>query len=135
MSEVTLYAVFIHPSALDALGEAIKHYLSDGPYGPHVVCREIDSGGAFFEMTLEGRDADGEQVEVELMIPTGMVRMVISTHSDEAFGFRKVKDNDARPASRRHQQVAQPQPRSEPPTGDATVLPAAATGSAPPAKN
>jgi hypothetical protein len=94
MPDLTLYAVFIHPAALEALGEPIKPYLSDGPYGPHVVCREIDSGGAFFEMTIEGRDSEGHLIEVELMVPSAMVRMVVSTHSDGLFGFQHSRDVD-----------------------------------------
>jgi hypothetical protein len=60
-----------------------------------VVCREIDSGGAFFEMTIEGRNSEGQLVEVELMIPSAMVRMVVSTHSDGLFGFHHDKEADA----------------------------------------
>ena len=95
MPDLTLYAVFFHPAALEALGEAIKPYLSDGPYGPHVVCREVDSGGAFFEMTIEGRDSEGRLIEVEVMVPSAMVRMVLSTHSDGLFGFHHSKDTAA----------------------------------------
>ncbi len=94
MTEQTMYAVFIHPAALEALGEPIKPYLSIGPYGTHVMCREIDSGGAFFEMTIEGRDGEGRLIEVELMIPSAMVQMVVSTHSDGMFGFHHARDVD-----------------------------------------
>ena len=48
------YAVFFFPQALEALGEAIKPYLTSQPDGPHIFCREIDTGGAFTEMTLVG---------------------------------------------------------------------------------
>ena len=92
MTDQTLYAVFIHPGALEALGEAIKPYLSDGPHGKHIVCREIDSGGMFFEMTIEGTTAEGRKVELDLMIPGNMVQMVVSSHSDEAFGFHHGRD-------------------------------------------
>ena len=95
MTDQTLYAVFIHPAAIEALGEPIKPYLSTGVHGPHVVCREIDSGGAFFEMTIEGRDNAGRLVEVEVMIPSAMVQMVVSTHSDGLFGFHDNQDDDA----------------------------------------
>jgi hypothetical protein len=81
------YAVFFFPQALEALGEAIKPYLQDGPGGPHVVCNGIDTGGALVEMTLAGTTNDGRAVEVELMVPSGMVRMIVSAHSDEMFGF------------------------------------------------
>lgn len=88
MIDIASYAVFIHEGALEALGAAIKPYLSDGPQGTHLVCKEIDSGGAFFEMVLESHDADGALIEVELMIPASMVRLVISMHSEGGFGFR-----------------------------------------------
>lgn len=81
------YAVFFFPQALEALGDAIKPYLQDGPAGPHVVCNGIDTGGSLIEMTLKGTTNDGQQVDLELMVPSGMVRMIVSAHSDEMFGF------------------------------------------------
>lgn len=87
MNESEGYAVFFFPQALEALGEAIKPYLQDGPGGLHVLCAEIDTGGALIEMTLRrATDAQGP-VMLELMVPTSMVRMIVSAHSDEAFGF------------------------------------------------
>lgn len=88
MTDITWYSVFLHEGAMTALGEAIKPYLIDGPQGMHLACKEIDSGGAFFEMALDGHDANGALIEVELMIPAAMVRLVISAHSEGAFGFR-----------------------------------------------
>ena len=38
MNESDGYAVFFFPQALEALGEAIKPYLLDGPAGAHVLC-------------------------------------------------------------------------------------------------
>ena len=81
------YAVFFFPQALEALGEAVQPFLQDGPAGPHVACHTVDTGGAFIEMTLEGRTPEGKQVSLELMVPSAMVRMIVSTHSDEMFGF------------------------------------------------
>lgn len=127
MTEAIFYAVFFHPAALEALGDPIKPYLSESPYGPHVVCREIDSGGAFFEMTLEGRNAQDQTIEVELMVPTAMVRMVISTHSDEGFGFHHDKDADIKPSSSNRKPAAMaaaPMPGDPPATTQ--PLPAAA---------
>lgn len=82
------YAVFFHPQALEALGEAIRPYLQDGgPAGPHVACEEIDTGGQFIEMTLRGRTAEGRDITLELMVPGSMVKMIVSTGSDDSFGF------------------------------------------------
>jgi hypothetical protein len=45
MSEDTQYAVYLHPGALEVLGEAVQPYLSEGPHGPHIVCKDFDAGG------------------------------------------------------------------------------------------
>ena len=81
------FAVFFYPQALEVLGEAIKPYLQEGPLGPHVSCREVDTSGAFIEMTIEGQNAQGEKLALELMVPGSMVRMIVSAHSDNEFGF------------------------------------------------
>ena len=81
------YAVFLFPQALEALGEAVKPYLTDQANGPHIFCREIDTAGAFTEMILEGHGADGDAVRLELTIPSSMIRMVVSAHSEDSFGF------------------------------------------------
>lgn len=88
MNESSGYAVFLFPQALEALGGAIKPYLQDGPVGPFVPCREVDTGGAFVELTLEGHAPDGDAIVLELMVPVGMVRMIVSARSEAAFGFR-----------------------------------------------
>lgn len=87
MNDTNGYAVFFFPQALEALGDPIRPFLQDGPAGPHVACTTIDTGGAFIEMTLDGRTPEGHEVALELMVPSGMVRMVVSTQSEAMFGF------------------------------------------------
>ena len=88
MSEQHTYCVFFHPQALDVLGEAIAPYLTDGPNGKFLLCKEIDTGGSFCELEMVVTGADGKPVEVELMIPAGMIRLIISTSgTDIDFGF------------------------------------------------
>lgn len=87
MSDFNGYAVFFFPNAIEALGDAIKPYLQDSPGGPHILCRDIDVGGALAQLTLEGRTTDGRELDLELMFPTSMVRMIVSARSDPFFGF------------------------------------------------
>ena len=87
MSDFNGYAVFFFPNAIEALGDAIKPYLQDSPGGPHILCRDIDVGGSLAQLTLEGRTTDGRELDLELMFPTNMVRMIVSARSDPAFGF------------------------------------------------
>lgn len=81
------YAVFLFPQALEALGEPIKPYLRDAPGGPHIVCSEIDSSGPLFGMTLSGKGPRGEMLALEIMLPTSMVRLVMSMHGEHEIGF------------------------------------------------
>lgn len=81
------YAVFLFPQALEALGEPIKPYLRDVPGGPHIVCSEIDSSGPLFGMTLAGKGPRGEALALEIMVPTSMVRLVMSMHGEHEIGF------------------------------------------------
>ncbi|MEN1957326.1 hypothetical protein [Luteimonas changyuni] len=82
------YAVFFFPQAIEALGDAIKPYIQDSPVvGPHVPCDEVDTGGALIELTMKGRMPTGDDVALELMVPTSMVRMIVSRQSGGMFGF------------------------------------------------
>ena len=87
MNDAPGYAVFFFPPALEALGDAIKPYLRDGPQGPHVPCREVDTAGAFVELTMQGQAAEGHPLVVEVMVPANMVRLIASVRSDSDFGF------------------------------------------------
>jgi hypothetical protein len=87
MNESNGYAVFFFPQALEALGEAIKPYLHEGPMGEHVLCNEVDTAGALIEMTIQAQTTDGRATTLELMVPTSMVKMIVSARSDSAFGF------------------------------------------------
>jgi hypothetical protein len=81
------YAVFLFPQALEALGDPIKPYIRDEPLGPHIVCTEIDASGPFFGMTLLGNGAQGQPLQLEIMIPSSMVKLVMSMHGEHDIGF------------------------------------------------
>lgn len=83
------YAVLLFGQAVEAMGGAIASHIRSGAFGPHVVCRRIGSSGPFFEMVFEGSDGDGKPVEIEVMIPHGFVRMVLSVRGEGVFGFQQ----------------------------------------------
>ena len=87
MTEAINYAVFLFPQAVELLGAPIKPYLRETPGGPHIVCAEIDASGALFEMTLAGKGPNGEMLELELMLPVSMVKLVMSMHGEHEIGF------------------------------------------------
>jgi len=82
------YVVYFFPQALEALGDPIKPYLQGEVDSACVLCREVDTGGSLVEMTLDGHLPDGKPVKVELMVPTQMVRMIVSAQGDAQFGFQ-----------------------------------------------
>ena len=81
------YAVYLFPAALETLGEPIAPYLRDGPHGKHLVCQEIDAGGGLFEITIQTVDDSGKPVDVEVMFPASMVKLVLSMHPEQELGF------------------------------------------------
>ena len=87
MNESEGYVVYFFPQALEALGDAIKPYLREGPGGEHVLCHEVDTAGSLIEMTIEANTPDGHTVALELMIPQAMVKMIVSARSEAGFGF------------------------------------------------
>ena len=88
MPEQRIYAVYFHTQSLDVLGDAIKPYLTDAPEGKHLRCKEIDSAGGFFEVALAGTGADGKPMDVDILVPASMVRLVLSVSGGEIdFGF------------------------------------------------
>lgn len=87
MDDTQNYAVFFYDKSLETLGDAIKPYLHEGPAGVHLRCRELDAGGSLTQLTLDALTTSGEPVDLQLMVPTSMVRMVISARNEEAFGF------------------------------------------------
>ena len=87
MTDVRNYAVFLFPQAIESLGDAIKPYLRDGPGGAHVVCTEVDAAGPLFGMTLDGRGPNNEALELEIMLPVSMVKLVMSMHGEHEIGF------------------------------------------------
>ena len=88
MTEDTQYAVYFHANALEALGDAIKPYLSQGANGPHLIGYELDTGGALCEMCVEVKNAEGKPVKTEVMFPVGMIRLVLSIGGiEDRFGF------------------------------------------------
>jgi hypothetical protein len=87
MSKPTHYAVFLHAQAIESLGEPIKPYLRDGAGGPHVVCSEVDASGPLFTMRLLGHGDKGENLELEIMLPVAMVKLVMSMRGEHEIGY------------------------------------------------
>lgn len=90
MVDDTEYAVYLHPGALESLGEAITPFLTQGPHGPHLLCTEIDTGGALCEMCVQSPGTEGGRQCSEVMIPIAMIRLVLSVGvAGDRFGFRQ----------------------------------------------
>ena len=87
MSDAPKHAVYLFPQALETLGEAVTPFLQEGPHGQHFLCEEIDSGGSLFGMTITTKSAEGALAEIEILIPSAMVRLVLSTQPELDIGY------------------------------------------------
>ena len=87
MNDTEGYVVYLFDQALEALGDAIKPYLREGPGGPHLLCNEVDTAGSLIELTIQAQAQDGRSFALELMFPQNMVKMIVSARSDASFGF------------------------------------------------
>jgi len=132
MNEEKGYAVFFRHEAVEALGEALAPYLRESPRGAYVPCEEIDTSGAFVEMLIKRANREGNWTEVELMIPAGAIRMIVSCQSDGTFGFGP---RETEPAPMRRLPAIGPtgEPARAAPDAlpDASRLPASASGKSP----
>ena len=89
LSDDLQYAVYLHPGALETLGETIAPFLTHGPHGPHLVCTDFDTAGALAEMTVDVLTSEGAHQRTEVMFPVAMIRLVVSIGGlVDGFGFR-----------------------------------------------
>lgn len=87
MPDAPKHAVYLFPQALETLGDAVTSFLQDGPHGQHFLCTEIDAGGPLFGMTVMAQGSEGQLVETAIMIPSAMVRLVLSTQPELEIGY------------------------------------------------
>lgn len=81
------YAVFLHPQAIESLGEPIKPYLRDAAGGPRIVCSKVDASGPLFTMRLLGQGDKGEKLELEIMLPVAAIKLVMSMRGEHEIGY------------------------------------------------
>ena len=135
MNELKGYAVFFKPDAVEALGEALKPYLLESPRGAYVQCEELDTGGAFVQMLIKRANREGNWTEVELMVPAGAIRMIVSCQSDGTFGFGP-RETEPAPLARLPPvgPTGEPAPAAPEAVPDGRELPATATDRRSPAQ-
>lgn len=88
-------AVLLFPQAVEAIGGALGAHIRDGDLGPHILCQQVNSNGPYFEMIFDAQDASGRPVEMQVMVPHGYIRLVMSVRGEDSFGFARM-----RPATR-----------------------------------
>lgn len=66
------------------LGEVARPWLQVGDLGAYLLCKKVDSEGAYFQMTVELESKDDDEVEIEMNVPHHFIK-----------GFFCVKDASA----------------------------------------
>jgi len=81
------FGVLLTDEGVAELGATLKDYLSDGPAGKFLPCKEASPDRSFFHLISEARNADGAMVEVELYIPNRYIKLVMSGLERKHIGF------------------------------------------------
>jgi hypothetical protein len=85
-----MVAVLLFPQAVEHIAGALGGHIREGELGPHILCREVNTNGPYFEMIFDGRDSAGKPVEMQVMVPHGYIRLVMAVRGDDPFGFARV---------------------------------------------
>jgi hypothetical protein len=83
-----VWGVLFTDACLTDLGEALKPYLSKGPIGYYLYCKDVDMGQPYyFHFVAERAAGDGSAFEAELYVPHHYVKAVISAPEKKHLGF------------------------------------------------
>jgi hypothetical protein len=89
MASEQRYAVMLYDAALRDLGDAVKPYLQPGEFGPYLLCKRIEPGLPFTLLVLDVATPDRGTLQMEVQVPSAIVRLVINVSNHRPLGFTK----------------------------------------------
>ncbi|MYN03507.1 hypothetical protein GTP41_15530 [Pseudoduganella sp. DS3] len=81
------FGVLLTDEGVAELGAVLKDYLTDGPSGKYLPCKEANPDRSFFHLIAEMRNADGVAAELELYVPNRYIKLVMSGLERKHIGF------------------------------------------------
>ena len=64
--QVRVWGVLFTSAGLSELREELQHYLSEGPLGLYMFCKEVDMSQPYFRMVVDYHNTDGSSFETEM---------------------------------------------------------------------
>jgi hypothetical protein len=74
--EERIWVVLFTSAGLSELGEELKPYLSNGPLGLYLFCKEVNMSEPYFHMIVDYRNTDGARFETEFYVPHHYIKLV-----------------------------------------------------------
>lgn len=84
-----VFGVLFTEEGLNELGPALKDYLSEGPIGKYLYCKEANFDGNYFHVVAECSNSDGSKFEADIYIPHRFVKIVVAATDHKRIGFAK----------------------------------------------
>jgi len=72
------WGVLLTDAAINELGEEMKQYLTEGPTGSYILCKQVDMNRPYLGMIVESQLSDGSPFELELYVPHHYVKLIIA---------------------------------------------------------
>jgi hypothetical protein len=82
-----VWGVLFTDQGLSDLGEFLKPYLSKGPIGEYLYCREAEMHLSYFRIIVESKNPDGTASEFEAYIPHHYIKAVVAATERRKLGF------------------------------------------------
>jgi hypothetical protein len=82
-----VFGVLFTEQGLSELGPVLKDYLSEGPMGRHLYCKEANPDRNYFHVVAESTNSDGTKIETEIYIPHRFIKAVIAGADRKHIGF------------------------------------------------
>ena len=85
--EERVWGVLFTSAGLSELREELEHYLSAGPLGLYMFCKEVDMRQPYFRMVVDYHNTDGSSFETELYVPHHYIKLVAAGTERKQIGF------------------------------------------------
>ena len=82
-----VWGVLFTDQGLNDLGSFLKPYLSTGPIGQYLYCKEAEMHLSYFRIVVESNNSDGTVFEMEAYIPHHYIKAVVAATEKRELGF------------------------------------------------
>lgn len=92
MATRRVFGVLFTDEGLKQLEPALKEYLSHGPIGTYLYCKEANPDRNYFYLVVERQNPDGSLFEAEFFIPHYFIKLVVAGTERKHIGFLSQSD-------------------------------------------